>query len=139
MGENITMNDFIIYPFIGLIIFYILYSKGIILADFNFASPKEAIELIENKENNITILDVRTQAEYQSIGHIQNAILIPVQELETRLDELKEFKNHKLLVYCASGNRSISASRILYKHEFNPYNVNGGLSSWKNSGYKIIK
>ena len=133
------MSNFIIYPFIGLIILYILYSKGIILADFDFATPKESMELIVNEEKNVTILDVRTKDEYQSIGHIKNAILIPVQELEARIDELKKFKNRKILVYCASGSRSVSASRILKKNGFTPYNMNGGISSWKNSGYSILK
>ncbi len=130
------MNDLMLYSFIGLVILYILYAKGIILADFNFATPKEAMDIMTNEENNMTILDVRTDAEYHS-GYIKNAILIPVQELESRLDELKKFKSRKILVYCASGNRSITASRILYKNEFNPYNINGGINNWKSNGFKI--
>jgi len=132
------MSDFIIYPLIGLVILFILYSKGIILADFDFASPKEAMELIESEEKNVTILDVRTKDEYQS-GHIKNAILIPVGELEARLGELQKFKNTKILVYCASGSRSVAASRILKKNGFTPYNMNGGIHNWKNSGYSISK
>ena len=130
------MNDLMLYSFIGLVILYILYAKGVILADFNFATPKEAMDIMTNEENNMTILDVRTDAEYHS-GYIKNAILIPVQELESRLDELKKFKSRKILVYCASGNRSITASRILYKNEFNPYNINGGINNWKSNGFKI--
>ncbi len=133
------MNDLMLYSFIGLVIIYLLYAKGIILADFNFATPKEAMEMMTNEKKNIIILDVRTDAEYQTSGHIKDAILIPVQELETRLDELEKFKNHKILVYCASGNRSISASRILYKYGFNPYNMRGGIYNWKSNGYKIEK
>ncbi|MEA2100277.1 MAG: rhodanese-like domain-containing protein [Campylobacterota bacterium] len=131
------MNDLILYPFIGLIILYILYSKGIILADFNFATPKEAMDIMTNEKNSTIILDVRTDAEYKTSGHIKGAILIPVQELKSRLNELEKFKDYKILVYCASGNRSISASRILYKHDFNPYNINGGIYNWSNKGYKI--
>jgi len=133
------MSNLILYAFIGLVILFVLYSKGIILADFDFISPKEAKEIIENKENNVTILDVRTAVEYDTVGHIKNAILIPVQELEARLDELAKFKNRKILVYCASGSRSVSASRILKKHNFTPYNMNGGISGWKSSGYGVSK
>lgn len=132
------MSDFIIYPLIGIVILFILYSKGIILADFDFATPKEAMGLIVNEEKNVTILDVRTKDEYKN-GHIKNAILIPVQELEARLGELQKFKNTKILVYCASGSRSVSASRILSKNEFTPYNMNGGINSWANSGYGVSK
>jgi len=131
------MNDLMLYSFIGLVILYILYSKGIILADFNFATPKEAMDIMKNEKNNMIILDVRTDAEYHTAGHIKGAILIPVGELKARLDELKEFKERKIIVYCASGNRSISASRILYGHGFNPYNLNGGINNWKRNDYKI--
>ncbi len=132
------MNDFILYPFIGLVILYILYSKGIILADFNFATPKEAKDIMQNKKNNVIILDVRTDTEYHTQGYIKGAVLIPLGELKTRIDELREFKNHKIVVYCASGNRSISASRILYSYGFNPYNLNGGINNWKRNDYKIV-
>lgn len=133
------MGNLILYAFVGLVILFVLYSKGIILADFDFISPKEVKEMIENKENNVTILDVRTDVEYNTVGHIKNAILIPVQTLETKLDTLEKFKNYKIIVYCASGSRSVSASRILKKYGFTPYNMNGGISNWKNSGYSISK
>ncbi len=131
------MNDLMLYSFIGLVILYILYSRGIILTDFNFATPKEAMDIMENEEDNMTILDVRTDAEYYTVGHIKGAILIPAGELKARINELEKFKNHKIVVYCASGNRSISASRILYGNGFNPYNINGGINNWKSNGYKI--
>jgi len=126
------------YPIIGFIIFYALYSKGIILANFEFVDPKQAMDIIQNEENNMTILDVRTPDEYK-MGHIKNSTLIPLQSLSKRLDELHNFKDKKVLVYCASGSRSISASRILEKNGFSPYNMNGGVSSWVGNGYKITK
>ena len=135
----LSINNLITYVFIGLMILYVLYSKGIILADFNFISPKEAIQIIQDEENNVTILDVRSEEEYKSLGYIQNAILVPLNKLEFKLDALQKFKNTKILVYCASGNRSISASRILHKNGFHTYNINGGINSWRNSGYNITK
>ncbi len=131
------MGDLVLYSFMGLVIMYILYAKGIILADFNFLSPKEAMDIMQNEEKNVTILDVRTDIEFNTAGYIKGAILIPVQSLEARIDELKKYKERKILVYCASGNRSITASRILYKHDFNTYNINGGINNWKRSGYDI--
>ena len=131
------MDGLMLYSFIGLLILYILYAKGVILADFNFVSPKEAMDIINDKKTKVTILDVRTQGEYESTGYIKNAILIPVGELASKIDELKKFKEHKIIVYCASGSRSVSASRILYKHDYNPHNMNGGINSWKRSGFDI--
>ncbi len=131
------MDSLMLYSFMGLVILYILYAKGVILADFNFVSPKEAMDIINDKKNNVTILDVRTQGEYESTGYIKNAILIPVGELSSKIDELKKFKEHKIIVYCASGSRSVSASRILYKHDYNPHNMNGGINNWVRSGFDI--
>jgi len=131
------MNDLMLYSFIGLVIFYILYAKGVIFANFHFVTPKEVMDMITNEKKNILILDVRTDMEYKNRGHIKDAILIPVQNLNSRIDELENFKNHKILVYCASGSRSVSACRILYKHDFNPYNINGGINGWINNNYKL--
>jgi len=131
------MDGLMLYSFIGLLILYILYAKGVILADFNFVSPKEAMDIINDKKTKVTILDVRTQGEYESTGYIKNAILIPVGELSSKIDELKKFKEHKIIVYCASGSRSVSASRILYKHNYNPHNMNGGINNWVRSGFDI--
>ncbi len=132
------MTNYLMFPIIGFIIFYVLYSKGVILANFDFITPKEAMSIIQNEENNMTILDVRTKDEYK-MGYIKNSKLIPLQELSQRLNELQKFKNKKILVYCASGSRSVAASRILEKNGFTPYNINGGISNWSNSGYKITK
>jgi len=100
------------------------------------AELKEAIDIINDEKTNVTILDVRTLDEYNT-GYIKNAILIPVQELESKIDKLKKFKDNKIIVYCASGSRSISASRILYKKGYNPHNMNGGINNWKRNGYDI--
>ena len=42
---------------------------------------------------NILLLDVRTANEFEGpLGHIAGAVLLPVQELEQRIDELNEHK-----------------------------------------------
>lgn len=83
----------------------------------------------------LVVLDVRSQGEYDS-GHIQNATLIPVGELPSRLDELD--KNKHILVYCASGGRSATASQILADNGFlHVYNMLGGITAWRSTGYWI--
>jgi len=133
------MINYILYGVVGLVVFFILYQKGIIFADFEFIDPKVAVEIIENEENNMTILDVRTKEEYKNEGHIKNAILIPVQELKLEIQKLEKFKSRKIIVYCASGNRSVAASRILKENGFTPYNVNGGITRYKKEGFKVQK
>lgn len=94
----------------------------------------EAQQLM-SEESDLIILDVRTQQEYDS-GHIPNAILIPVGELEDRLGELDEMKT--ILVYCQSGVRSAQARQILADNGFSEvYNLEGGIIAWQEAGLEI--
>jgi parallel beta-helix repeat protein len=84
---------------------------------------------------NLVILDVRTKAEYDS-GHIYGATLIPVTDLQTRIDELASHKNDEIIVYCLGGTRSAQASSILDSNGFTKvYNMLGGITAWKSAGY----
>jgi len=83
------------------------------------------------------ILDVRTAEEYAE-GHIQGAVLIPVQTLKEHLSEVP--KNKQVYVYCHSGKRSARASTLLAEHGFtNIENVVGGIVAWKKSDYPVVK
>lgn len=124
----------ILFAAIGL---YAAYSKGWILADFESITPKQAYSLLQNDEN-ITLLDVRTPEEFAE-GHIEGAILIPVQVLNESLSKLQSAKGGKVIVYCHSGNRSVAASRILVKNGFLPLNVKGGISGWKSEGLSVSR
>src|SRR6267143_263201 len=55
-------------------------------APFRDIQPADALALYEGTPD-LFVLDVRTPAEF-AIGHIPNAHLIPVDELEDRLNEL---------------------------------------------------
>ena len=80
---------------------------------------------------NILLLDVRTATEFDGpLGHIAGAVLLPVQELEQRIDELNEHKEKEIIVICRSGNRSQTGTRILISHGFNAVNMLGGMKAW---------
>ena len=57
------------------------------------------------------IIDVRTIAEYQE-GHVPGSINIPLSEIQSRVNELKEMDG-ELVLCCASGNRSGQAAAYL--------------------------
>ncbi len=71
-------------------------------------SSEEALKLV--RAGRILILDVRTQME-NSHARIKNSLLIPLQELQARAQEIPRDK--PILVYCRSGQRSMMASQIL--------------------------
>lgn len=104
-------------------------------AEYVDVSVQKGREMIDTGE--VFLLDVRTQEEYNE-GHIPGSTLIPVQELETRLNELPQ--NKKILVYCRSGNRSATASEILIRNGFTQiFNMKGGITEWKNAGYEVVR
>ncbi|MCB4765813.1 MAG: rhodanese-like domain-containing protein [Sulfurovum sp.] len=129
--------DYSYYIAMIVLIVWFAYTKGWIFANFESITPKQAITLLE-KDNNIMLLDVRTIQEYKG-GHLHNAILIPLSKLEKNLNKLVLYKNKKILVYCRSGSRSITASRILEKHGFIPINIKEGIVGLIGTGVQIIK
>jgi len=113
------------------------YSKGWILADFEFINAKQAIVLLSD-DSNITLLDVRTVREYED-RHLKNAINIPVQKLDSSLNRLEKVKDQRIIVYCRSGSRSIKASRILEENGFTPLNVEGGIIDLMRNDAEIVR
>jgi len=87
----------------------------------------EARNLIA-EETSLVVLDVRTEEEFQD-GHLENSKLIPLGQLEVRLSELS--KETPILVYCRSGNRSLTASEILINNGYSKiYNLKDGIKKW---------
>lgn len=89
-------------------------------------------------EKNVVFLDVRTPAEFNGtandkFGAIKNAINIPVQELDKRMNELEKYKDKEIIVYCSHSHRSPRASYMLTQNGFTKVtNMLGGMSVWKN-------
>lgn len=106
-------------------------------ANYRELSSQEADAFI--KTDNPVILDVRTPKEY-AMGHLENSILIPVQELQTRINELNAHKNNDILIYCATGNRSTVASKILIDSGFTKIlNLKNGIAEWAKGQYRVVR
>jgi rhodanese-related sulfurtransferase len=130
------IKDILFWIILLIVGTYILYTKGYILKNYKDILVTTAY----NKmlvDTNITLLDVRTIDEIKEDGKIKNSILIPVQILEQNINKLEKFKNRKIFVYCRSGNRSVTASRILANHGYHPYNIEGGINAWKKANLPI--
>jgi rhodanese-related sulfurtransferase len=124
------ITNILYYLAISILIAYLLYQKGYIFKSYEDITVENAYNQML-VDTNITLLDVRTKEEILKDGKIENSILIPVQVLDKNLDKLQPYKNRKLFVYCRSGNRSITASRILSNAGFKAYNIKGGINKWK--------
>lgn len=74
------------------------------------------------------VLDVRTPQEF-ALGHIPEAVNIPVDVLRDRLSELP--RDRKIAAYCQVGQRGYLATRILLQAGFSAANVGGGYKTYK--------
>ena len=86
-----------------------------------------------------TLLDVRTPEEWAE-GTLKGATKINYkgdtfeQDIET-LD-----KNVPVYVYCRSGGRSAGAADVLKEKGFKKvYNLDGGITSWQENGFEVVK
>ncbi|PIP87299.1 hypothetical protein COW81_01105 [Candidatus Campbellbacteria bacterium CG22_combo_CG10-13_8_21_14_all_36_13] len=105
-------------------------------------SPSEVVEKIKNKED-IILLDVRTLEEYKEI-HLQNALLLPVEELsQGTLDNIglgQGSKDKEIIIYCRSGARSKIAHDIMKSLGYtNIKSVYGGMVHWQEDSYPFTE
>lgn len=115
-----------------MIRFRLLKSHFILSNSIYFVEKLEKMTIEQMlKENLCTVVDVRTPAEFMG-GHVSSSVNIPLQELNFRMDELKQLKG-PLVLCCASGNRSGMATQIL--SQVGVECVNGG--SWMDVNYII--
>ncbi len=92
----------------------------------------EQVHTILERKDDVLLLDVRTPQEFNgALGHLPNAQLIPVQELESRFEELEPYKDKEIVVYCRSGNRSSRAVTFLSQQGFKVKNMTGGMLEWR--------
>jgi rhodanese-related sulfurtransferase len=83
------------------------------------------------------LLDVREPWEYQD-GHVPGAQLIPLGELEQRLNEVP--RDRPILAICHSGQRSLAAAGYLLDLGYaSVSNVDGGTAAWIERGYPVDK
>lgn len=80
------------------------------------------------------ILDVRQPDEWAA-GHIPDATLIPLGELQARVAEVP--KDRQVVVVCRSGNRSAQGRDILLAAGYpSVTSMAGGMNDWTAAGYE---
>ncbi|MEF1249015.1 FAD-dependent oxidoreductase [Vibrio owensii] len=84
---------------------------------------------IDNLSENQVLLDVRNPGELESVGFIEGAINIPVDQLRQRMNELP--KDKEVVIYCQVGLRGNVAYRQLVNSGFKARNLLGGYRTYK--------
>lgn len=86
-------------------------------------------ELVSNQEKTL-VIDVRESEKYND-GHLENAINIPFDEFESRIDELKGYEEQNIILICNTGNKSGKASEMLVDNGFEKiYNAQDGMDEY---------
>ncbi len=97
---------------------------NLLRGDIDLCYPEEFPEVVDR----VTILDTRTQAEYDA-WHIPGAVLVPYTELRQRLDEIPRDK--PVYTYCRSGFRSYIAYCVLKQNGFEDVKfLSGGMMTY---------
>lgn len=95
---------------------------------YQFEESMERIKAKLDAKEEIVLIDVREQEEYDS-GHLPTARLYPLSMLAQQVETLP--KDSKLYVYCHSGQRANAAVRILQESGFTQVENIGGVIHWK--------
>jgi sulfur-carrier protein adenylyltransferase/sulfurtransferase len=107
---------------------------------------KEQIEEVDPKDvhdlghggNGAVVVDVREQHEFEE-SHLPGAVHVPRGHLESRIEGSAPDKSQRVILYCASGNRSALAAHTM--QELLGYedvaSMRGGITLWKDRGYEI--
>ncbi len=133
--KRLVLTLVVIIAVSALIIYYTQIHLPSTTISFGDVTVEEAKSLVESNVS-LIIVDVRTREEYDN-SHIEGAILIPVSELEGRINELS--KEEELLIYCRTGNRSSNSVNILKANGYTKiFHMNDGIIAWIQAGYPTV-
>lgn len=76
------------------------------------------------------LLDCRERDEYDAV-HISQATLLPMSEIQERVEELSHHKASEIVVYCHHGIRSLNVAIWLRQQGYaNVKSMSGGIDEW---------
>jgi molybdopterin/thiamine biosynthesis adenylyltransferase/rhodanese-related sulfurtransferase len=91
-------------------------------------------ELLDSSDPPL-LVDVREEDEWDE-GQFPGAIHIPRGFLESRIEQSATDHAQPIVLYCASGNRSVFAAKTLSDLGYeNVSSLSGGYTDWKRNGY----
>ena len=110
-----------------------------ILAEVELIDTSVLKKRIENPDNNLILLDVRTVTEYRS-GHIKNSINIPHVKLIQNINLLDQYRDQPVVIFCRSGKRAQLVIDALIENKFDQIiDLEGDILAWKTSGFPVVQ
>lgn len=96
-------------------------------ASYKEMTGEELDKIQEDKEEKekYLVIDVRSKEEYEA-GHVKFAINIPLDELDSRMSEIEDYKSLNIVTICNTGKKSAEAAKKLVEAGYaNVYNAQG--------------
>ncbi len=112
-----------------------------IKAGITEVQPSDANDELAATSNGggVALVDVREQHEFEE-RHIPGAIHVPRGHLESRIEQFVPDKSRRVILYCASGNRSAFAAKTLTEQlgYSDVASMAGGITLWKDRNYETV-
>lgn len=91
------------------------------------------------QEAGSVVLDVRSPEEYVGeLGHVAGSLNIPLDQLPSRLDELGDDPERRIMILCRTDRRSAKAATLLAVRGFADVQVvRGGMTAWQEQGWPV--
>ncbi len=104
--------------------------------------PMISVDEVKRKldaKDDFLILDVRSAEDYNGEqGHIVGSLLVPLEELSNRINELADYIEKTIVVICRTDRRSAKAAMLLAKNGFaDVHVVKQGMTDWNNKSYPL--
>ena len=93
----------------------------------SFEVEAEELKRALDAGEELVVVDVREPWEFQ-MGHLADAMNLPLSQLGNRIDELNPEHDHVL--YCHHGVRSLRATMALSQRGFRARSLHGGIDRW---------
>jgi molybdopterin/thiamine biosynthesis adenylyltransferase/rhodanese-related sulfurtransferase len=91
----------------------------------------------ERAASGALLLDVREPHEWEG-GHLPGALFVPLGRLEERITLAAPDRNRPVVVYCATGVRSLAGARVLQLLGYEDVaSMAGGIEGWRTEGRPI--
>ncbi len=135
-GEDLIQKAMIALALLGLVAFLPKIIGSIRKGDMlDVSILKRRLDAGED----LLLLDVRTPEDYHGEqGYIAGSVLLPLEQLEQRLDEINDYYERTVVTICRTDRKSAKAAQILAQNGFADVHVaRMGMTDWIRNNYPV--
>ncbi|MGE0756033.1 MAG: rhodanese-like domain-containing protein [Pirellulaceae bacterium] len=100
------------------------------MAEYPLEIDVQAVRELRNQQESFLFLDCREPDEH-AYARISGTVLIPMQQLPGRIQELAPYRDKRIVVHCHHGGRSMRVTQWLREQGFSQaQNLAGGIDAW---------